>query len=186
MCGAGDGGEEKMNRSMQSAVEVLIGLAALLVVGCSDSGVDPVDSALRPALDFPEDWTEQQPSGILLLLATSPVEGGADPFRENVNVVVEEYAEGRDFDQYVAGSLLSLSTALSSYSTIESDASELAGRSARRIVYTGRLDNITLYNLIYIVDGGNRAWTITCSATPESFDAWVDVFEGIVATFRLE
>jgi len=174
-----------MSHPLQNITRLLIGLP-LLIVGCSDSGTDPVDPALRPALDFPEDWTEQQPGGIILLLATSPMEGGADPFRENVNVVVEQYAAGRDFDQYVAGSLLSLSTALSGYSTIESDGAELAGRSARRIVYTGRLDNITLYNLIYIVDGGDRAWTITCSATPESFDRWVTTFDQIAETFRLE
>lgn len=175
----------KMNHPMQNIIRLLVTLP-FLILGCSDSGTDPVDSDVRPALDFPEDWTEGQATGIVLLLATSPIEGGVDPFRENVNVVVEGYAEGRDFDQYVAGSLLSLSTALSGYSTIESDGAELAGRSARRVVYTGRLDNVTLYNLIYIVDGGNRAWTITCSATPESFDTWVDTFEGIVATFRLE
>jgi hypothetical protein len=178
--------ERRMNLSRQSFLDSLIVLLVLSFIGCSDSGTDPVDSALRPALDFPEDWTEQQPSGIILLLATSPMEGVADPFRENVNVVVEQYVEGRDFGQYVAGSMLSLSTALSSYSTIESDEAELAGRSARRIIYTGRLDNITLYNLAYIVDGGNRAWTITCSATPESIDTWIDTFEGIVASFRLE
>ena len=172
--------------SLHHTIASLLILLPLLAFGCSGNGVDPGDSDLSPAFDFPEDWTRQPASGSVILLALSPEEDTADTFRESMNVVVEAYADGRDFDQYVAGSMLALSTALSNYSTVESDPTELGGRRAHRIVYSGTLDNTDLYNLVYLVDGGDRAWTITCSATPESFDRWVTTFDQIAETFRLE
>jgi hypothetical protein len=48
------------------------------------------------------------------------------------------------------------------------------------------MGQINVKEMLYLAVKGNRSYAITCSATPDSFDAYKAQFERIVGTFRFE
>ncbi|HUX15487.1 MAG TPA: hypothetical protein VMW52_03390, partial [Phycisphaerae bacterium] len=62
----------------------------------------------------------------------------------------------------------------------------LGGEKAKRVVYQTTMGQIDVKGMLYVAVKGNRGYALTCSATPDSFDAYKARFEEIAGTFRFE
>jgi len=170
------------------AVLGLVFLSASLA-GCSSGEPEPgryYKKADGFSIRFPAEWEQKENVMGTVVMALSPTEGADDPFRENVNVVVEALPSPMTLDEYCNLSMTNLKKLLAVGQEPEVSDATLGGGKAKQVVYQTTVGQIGVKGALYVVVKGNRGYALTCSATPDSFDAYQARFEEIVGTFRFE
>ena len=169
----------------------VLGLAFLSasLAGCSSGESEPgryYKKADGFSIRFPAEWEQKENVMGTVVIALSPAEGEADAFRENVNVVVETLPTPMDLGKYLELSMANLKKLLAVGQAPEVSEATLGGEKAKRVVYQMTMGQISVKSTLYVAVMGRRGYAITCSATPDSFDAYQEPFEKIVETFRFE
>ena len=169
----------------------VLGLAFLsaLLAGCSSGGPEPGRYYKKQegfSIRFPAEWEQKENVMGTVVIALSPAQGADDAFRENVNVTVETLQSPMDLEKYLELSMANLKDLLSAGQEPEVSDTTLGGEKAKRVVYQTTMGQINVKEMLYLAVKGNRSYAITCSATPDSFDAYKAQFERIVGTFRFE
>ena len=159
------------------------------LAGCSSGEPEPgryYKKADGFSIRFPAEWEQKENVMGTVVIALSPAQGADDAFRENVNVTVEALPTPRTLDEYCNLSMANLKSLLSAGQEPEVSDTTLGGEKAKRVVYQATMGQIGVKGVLYVAVKGDRGYAITCSATPDSFDAYKAQFERIVGTFRFE
>jgi len=169
----------------------VLGLAFLSasLAGCSSGEPEPgryYKKAEGFSIRFPAEWEQKENVMGTVVIALSPAEGADDPFRENVNVVVEALPSPMTLDEYFNLSRVNLGKLLTEARQPEIADARIGGEAAKRVVYQTTMGQIGVKGMLYVAVKGNRGYALTCSATPDSFDAYKARFEKIAGTFRFE
>jgi len=169
----------------------VLGLAFLSasLAGCSSQPPEPGRYYKKQdgfSIRFPAEWEQKENVMGAAVIALSPAEGADDTFRENVNVVVEALPTPMDLERYFDPSMAILKNPLSAGQEPEVSDVALGGEAAKRVVYRMTMGQVAVKSLLYVAVKGRRGYAITCSATPDSFDAYQARFEEIAGTFRFE
>jgi len=169
----------------------VLGLAFLPVslAGCSSGEPEPGRCYKKQdgfSIRFPAEWEQKENVMGTAVMALSPAEGEADTFRENVNVTVEKLQSPMDLEKYLELSMANLKKLLAAGQAPEVSDATLGGEKAKRVVYQTTMGPIGVKGALYVAVKGRRGYALTCSATPDSFDAYKARFEEIAGTFRFE
>ncbi len=135
---------------------------------------------------FPKDWEIQESFMGTSVISRSSLENEADQFKENINVVVEKLPKDMGLDEYLELNLSNMYKFLTDFKEIEKGSVELSDNDARWLIYTGQLGQLDMKALVYFTIKGMRAYVITCSSSPNSFEEYKDRFKEIVNSFQLE
>ena len=169
----------------------VLGLAFLAAsrAGCSGNSPEPGRNYKKQdgfSIRFPAEWEQKENVMGSVVMALSPAEGEADAFRENVNVMVEALPSKMDLEKYLELSMANLKKLLSAGQEPEVSDTTLGGEKAKRVVCQMTMGQINVKSTVYVAVKGTRGYSLTCSATPDSFDAYKARFEEIAGTFRFE
>ena len=169
----------------------VLGLAFLAasLAGCSSGSPEPGRYYKKEdgfSIRFPEDWERKENVMGTVVIALSPAQGADDAFRENVNVTVETLPSPMTLDEYFNLSMVNLGKLLTEARRPEVADARIGGEAAKRVVYQTTMGQIGVKGMLYVAVKGNRGYALTCSATPDSFDAYKARFEEIAGTFRFE
>ncbi len=135
---------------------------------------------------FPKDWQTQANYLGTSVFSTSPQSGPLDDVSENINIVAEKFTTPITSDQYFQANLTSMKRILKNLNILESAPVNVGGFTAVRAVITHDVNHRTQKNISYFLATGGRAYVITCSAEPQTFDAFKNVFDSVVATFKMQ
>ncbi|MGB2754571.1 MAG: hypothetical protein WBD75_10330 [Phycisphaerae bacterium] len=169
----------------------VLGLAFLSasLAGCSSQPPEPgryYKKAEGFSIRFPAEWEQKENVMGSVVIALSPAEGADDAFRENVNVVVEALPSPMTLDEYFNLSMANLRKLLTEARQPEIADARIGGEAAKQVVYQTTMGQIRVKSMLYVAVKGQRGYAVTCSATPDSFDAYKARFEEIAGTFRFE
>jgi hypothetical protein len=189
--GRGTSGQERIVARTRFVGLAVLGLAFLSasLAGCSSGSPEPGRYYKKQegfSIRFPAEWEQKENVMGTVVIALSPAEGADDPFRENVNVVVEALPAKMDLEKYLELSMANLKNLLSAGREPEVSDTTLGGEKAKRVVYQTTMGQIGVKGTLYVAVKGGRGYALTCSATPDSFDAYKARFEEIAGTFRFE
>ena len=168
---------------------VVLGFLGTSLVGCSGKSPEPGRYYKKQegfSIRFPEDWEQKENVMGTVVIALSPAQGADDAFRENVNVTVEALPSSMDLEKYLELSMANLKNLLSAGQVPEVSDTTLSGEKAKRVVYQTTMGQTGVKGTLYVAVKGNRGYALTCSAAPDSFDAYKASFEEIAGTFRFE
>ena len=168
---------------------VVLGFLGTSLVGCSGKSPEPGRYYKKQegfSIRFPEDWEQKENVMGTVVIALSPAQGADDAFRENVNVTVEALPSSMDLEKYLELSMANLKNLLSEGQEPEVSDTTLGGEKAKRFVCQMTMGQINVKSTVYVAVKGTRGYLLTCSATPDSFDAYKARFEEIAGTFRFE
>jgi hypothetical protein len=169
----------------------VLGLAFLSasLAGCSSGAPEPGRYYKKQdgfSIRFPAEWEQKENVMGTTVMALSPAEGAGDTFHENVNVTVEALPSPMTLDEYFNLCMVNLGKLLAEGRQPEVSDATLGGEKAKRVVYQTTIGQIGVNGTLYVAVKGNRGYALTCSATPDSFDAYKARFEEIAGTFRFE
>ena len=81
--------------------------------------------------------------------------------------------------------LLDMAKSLKDFKLISSASVEFGRRIAQRIVYQYSFNARNFKGLVYMLVSDGRAFSITCTSTPEEFASHEKIFEDICKTFEI-
>lgn len=144
------------------------------------------DAEFGFSIKYPRDWEKLEGQFGTTVLFRSPAEDASDSFQENVNVAVEALPSSSiTLDQYYEAALPQVEKVITDFDLGSSDAFTRAGRSWRRIVYTGRQGQFALRFQQDFTVVGNRAYVLTFVAERDRFSEFLPVAEAILGSFQV-
>jgi hypothetical protein len=169
---------------------------SIAVVGCNSTGKHslPQTSAWKSidsktySISYPKDWVkesgEQFGTEFMLMSArTSP----NDDFKENVNLVVQDFENsGIDLKKYAEISELQIIGNMDSARILSSKASKEHGEAVHKIIYTATFDKRPLKFEQWCWMKGTSVFVLTLTCETDQFDAYKEVGEEILGSFRLK
>ncbi len=138
------------------------------------------------SIEFPRTWTLQENLKETTLIAFSPLEGPGDPFRENVNLLVEELQEATTLEEYLTANLKGLSDVIEGTVGVSAEDVRLGNTPAKRIRYRKTLESRSLESLAYLAVEGRRGYVVTAAGAAEEFARHEPEFLAICGSFRIE
>lgn len=172
-------------------------LVFLLIVSfaCDSTGkkTTPTDGWLTIesndySIRHPKEWKrESQPQMgtefMLMTARTSP----KDEFKENINLVVQDLSNTHlDLEKYTAISEEQIMEGLENAKIIKSERSHKHGETAQRMVYSGIFEGRALTFEQYYWIKNSKAFILTMTCETSQFDAYKEVGEEILKSFRLK
>lgn len=118
-----------------------------------------------------------------MVQATSPLEGSGDPFKEVINVVIEDLPPGMSFEAYCTISVNNVRQPGSPFSVFEDTRTTIGSHVVKHVRWT-----IQPYvkGESYIIVEGRRGYTINCMAGLQQFNDYMDIFNQVAQSFRVE
>lgn len=160
--------------------------ATLIMGGLALSSYRYHDHNLGFALELPEGWEMgQAPNEKTVVLLSAP-EGENDPFRENMNVIVTELDVDISLADLFNLNIENAKKMLPSFEAVEVEPLELDGVPAMKLIYTFKIEETTLKNIVYIMLKDRTMYTITFSCLEARFDEFRPLFETIGNSFQLK
>jgi len=138
-------------------------------------------------IKYPPTWQVVEDAGAAAFMVyfLSPMESPTDKFRENLNVVVESLPGPATLEQVVAAARQVLAQQLR-VTYLEQDVpDQVSGLPAYRSTYTGTLMERFLKWQQFSIVKGNRSYTLTYTAEPAKFDAFLGTIHQMVATLEI-
>lgn len=136
-------------------------------------------------LSYPSNWEMMEGFQGTVVSVVSPMESEQDQFRENVNVVIEPLDAEISLEDYFEMSRQNLREAFQSYQEHDSGEVNLGGVKAKRLVYSFKIENISVKCLLYVVVKGKYAYAVTGGSTPQDFAKHLKQLEAVAGSFRL-
>lgn len=137
------------------------------------------------SVSLPSNWMVHRDvvmKGYKISLAAIRPAAKGEVFRENVLVVAEKISSGMTAEEYMKESQKGLSGTLKEFKALDSGLLENGQAPAAYLVYTHKM-MMDLKVIIFFFPKGNKGYTVSCSATPESFDNYQDLFMAIGRSF---
>jgi|GEM_PF-1277852 len=135
-------------------------------------------------VDYPQVWSKQNRDDFFAtgVVFFSPLEDDADKFKERVSVLVENLSGDISLAQYTAQSLSEIRK------LTDPDAGEpllvsLGGDEGRQIVYDGEENGQPVQRMQTWSVKDGKAYVITYTARPDSYDAYLPTVEKMIASF---
>lgn len=167
----------------------LLFLAALMVTVAAQG--QNIFRQTHFSLIYPSDWDTTHVQGIAVVL--SPAEGENDPFRENMNILVEPYenTKNMELDEYyittmdVLKSNMEVDDSFFKVSDYKVGKNEDAGKLIQydTDVHTTPLGVIRYWQIL--VKSGRKFYVITYSSQPDKFAKYLPKIEDMVKNLRL-
>ena len=132
----------------------------------------------------PRDWENGENYYGTAFIAVSPLENKKDTFRENVNVVVEPFAEGAE--GYYKANLVNMKKLLTDFKELKTEKLKINSKDAVSLIYSHRMGEVNIKVLVFFMVNGKKAYCLTCSADPASFDKYSKIFKEIAETLILK
>jgi len=134
-------------------------------------------------IDFPNDWTTPpSPSPMVDVMAVRP-ETTAGTFKENINVVVETPPQQVSTEQVYQINKQMMTQQMPQFSEVASTSFTSPAVGGMKMVYTwngGR----ALKNCVYFFTSNGKVYTVTGTATPETFTQYEPTFDQIARTLK--
>ena len=137
-------------------------------------------------LSVPGDWDVRQDVKSVRLIALAPLDGPDDPFRENLNVTIQDVPEATSLEAYYDDVFAEIATSIPSFQEVETRNTRIGGVPAKRLVYEYTFNGRPFRVITYVLLGGDRGYFLTGTALASTFDAYAETFEQIAETFELE
>ncbi|MHC4660713.1 MAG: DcrB-related protein [Planctomycetota bacterium] len=156
--------------------------------GCTGEPGRHYNSKNGFSIELPGAWETQEGGGMMgiAVISKSPQEGSSDMFQENVNVVVEAVPKGITASEYFEQSSAQYAKMLTNFSVDENTAATIDGTEVKRLVFSHQMGEMKFKVLSYILTKGAKAYVITCTASPATFDSYKGTFEKVSQSFRFE
>ncbi len=169
---------------------ILVGLIALIL--CIDSfaqtGNDnKIFSKDNYSISYPNNWeinsTGQMGTSFLIL---SPVESEQDQFRENVNLLIQDMsAYNIDLNEFVSISEGQIKTMITNGSLVSSERIKTGKNDYHKVIYTGDQGIYKLKFEQYYWVINKKAYILTLTCETNQFEAYQNVGEAILNSFKL-
>jgi hypothetical protein len=139
------------------------------------------------SIQYPPDWELDQSGqfGAKFFLI-SPMESGNDTFKENVSLVTEATPAGMSLDDYITASEKGLRQLLSNYKKIEGRKIEDNSGEHYELISTFDQGEIHVKSRQHFWIFHGKAYILTLSCTPDSYDKYQDVGKKILRSFRMK
>ncbi|MBP6291160.1 MAG: hypothetical protein KA407_05915 [Spirochaetes bacterium] len=166
---------------------IVIAVSTITVIGCSRKEKGRYyNDEYGFSIVFPKYWEIQQKEMGTAVVALSPEEGSRDDFRENVAITVEDVSDGETLEKYFVVSQQNLKSYSKDYMLLYKNNTWLSRKPAMILGFTYSMSGLKLKVLQYYCLYKNKAYVITCTALPHTFDRYEEIFLKIVRTFRFE
>jgi serine/threonine protein kinase len=136
-------------------------------------------------VDYPRNWSKQNRDDFLATGAVffSPLENDADQFKEQVSVLVEDLSSDLPLSEYTRQSLAEIRQ-LSDPNIGEAKVVAMGANEGRQIIYQGEENGNPVQRMQTWSVNGNRAYVITYTAVPKSYDDYLPTVEKIIESFE--
>jgi hypothetical protein len=110
-----------------------------------------------------------------------------DEFRENANVVTEAVDPSFELKEYVNASITGMTKGLTQFQVINEGELKGGYTPSRYLVYTQVAEqyNGTLKAVVFFYLSGGKAYSLTCTATDKTFEAYLPLFMQMGKSFVL-
>lgn len=186
----------KSKSKSKSKLPLMLGLLALLAalggwIIVKQTKVLPIAFSLYEnyslgfRVDYPQNWSKQNRDDFLAtgVVFFSPLENDADQFKEQVSVLVENLSTDLPLSDYTKLSLLQIKQ-LSDPNIGEAQVVAMGANEGRQIIYQGEENGSHVKRMQTWSVNGNRAYLITYTALPESFDDYLPTVEKMIQSFE--
>ncbi|MEW6525995.1 MAG: PsbP-related protein [Spirochaetota bacterium] len=175
-----------MKRKYLIRISIII-ISIMLLPGCTrkEKGRFYSDE-YNFSIVFPKYWEIQQQEMGAAVIALSPEEGSRDDFRENIAITVEEVTDDSTLEKYFELSQKNLKSYSKDYRLMYKNTTWLARKPAMILGFTYTMSGLKLKVLQYYCLNEGKAYVITCTALPHTFDRYEETFLKIVRSFRFE
>jgi hypothetical protein len=120
----------------------------------------------------PGDWEGRIGTYHNDLTILTPTEGKGDRMRESLRLNIEPLPVPMRPQGYWRALKRKLANSYADFQVISKQEGRVAGLPALRLVVSFYAGNLPFKNLVYVVVGRQRAYTITCSMLRDTFDTW--------------
>ena len=136
-------------------------------------------------VDYPEVWSKQNRDDFFATGVTffSPLEGEADDFKEEISILIENLPSGVSLKEYTEDSIAEVKK-LSDPNVGEAEAANLGKNEARQIIYKGEVNGSTVQRMQTWSVENNRAYILTYTAKPDSYNTYLPTVEKIMKSFE--
>lgn len=136
-------------------------------------------------VDYPQNWSKENRDDFWAtgVLFSSPLENDADQFKEQVSVLVEDLPQNLALAEYTEQSLSEIKQ-LSDPTIGEAQSITLGTDEGRQIIYHGEENGSIVQRMQTWSVNGNRAYVITYTAIPESYDDYLPTVEKMIKSFE--
>ena len=185
----------KKSKSRLMSIAAIIGVITLLIAGLVGwVFTKPKDepetmqtlSNTEPgfSIDYPKAWSKQNRDDMFSRGAVflSPLENDTDKFREKVSILVEDLSADMSLAEYTRSSVAQIKQ-LSDPNVAPAQTVNLGKETARRVVYNGLEDGNWVRRMQTWTVVGDRAYVITYTAQPESYDSYLPTVEKMIESF---
>ncbi len=116
-----------------------------------------------------------------------PLESNPDPFRENINLLVQDQHEKiSDPNQYVEMSENQLPTYFPDGKILESERIKTKNTEYHKVIYTGSHGQFKLKFESYWWYYNDHAYVLTFTCEEEKFDSFKEIAEKVLSSFELK
>ncbi len=140
------------------------------------------------SIKYPADWTADKTGQMgASFFLFSPLDSESDPFRENINLIVQDLsAYNLDLNGFTALSESQIKTMVKNSSVIENLRVKTNGNEFHKIIYSGEQNDLLLTFEQYYWVKKKTAYILTLTCSEESFDRFKKTGEEILASFVLK
>ncbi len=140
------------------------------------------------SIRHPKEWKQETnpQMGVEFILMTART-SDKDEFKENVNLVTQDLSNTNlDLEKYTAISEEQIMEGMQNAKIIKSERSTRHGETAQRLIYSGIYENRALKFEQYYWIKNNKVFVLTLTCETDQFDAYKEVGEEILKSFRLK
>jgi eukaryotic-like serine/threonine-protein kinase len=136
-------------------------------------------------VDYPQNWSKENRDDFWAtgVVFSSPLENDADQFKEQVSVLVEDLPQNLALAEYTKQSLLEIKQ-LSDPTIGAAQNITLGSNEGRQIIYHGEENGHIVQRMQTWSVNGSRAYVITYTAIPESYDDYLPTVEKMIKSFE--
>jgi len=154
----------------------IILFVTLLVLSLAAHGQTTMDVKIgNISISVPSGWIAQYSDTTIIFILYSPIEEN-DTFQENVNLTTETLPSKYSEKGYLTAATENLKSLYKDFKIIES--------KDNYHVFTGIINDKLLQQMQFVQIKDNVAYVVTYTATPDSFDRYVKIFNQIQQTFK--
>jgi eukaryotic-like serine/threonine-protein kinase len=136
-------------------------------------------------VDYPQNWSKENREDFWAtgVVFSSPLENDTDQFKEQVSVLVEDLPQNLALAEYTQQSLAEIKQ-LSDPTIGNAQSIVLGSKEGRQIIYQGEENGRTVQRMQTWSIDGSRAYVITYTAIPESYDDYLPTVERMIKSFE--
>ena len=137
-------------------------------------------------IEIPRDWEVQKNYNGLAFLAKRPRDNTQkENFTENVSLAVEKLPSNISVEEYTKQAVKSMKTNLNDYITVKSQKGNISGYDAVRLISEFKQSGFHIRSVTYIITAGQKAFSLTGTAQPSTFDKYKNTFETIAKSLKI-